>query len=114
MESGNFNRRVTIQKIKNNPITDANEEVDLTDDRNWETYAIRWAEVQTKGGREFWKVDKVDAEVSHLIRIPYDRLTLFIHPAMRIRLGDRTINIVAAYDVDEMHEVVEIQAKEPK
>jgi len=114
MTSGNFNRRVTIQKIKDNPIKDAHGEVDLTDDRNWETYAVRWAEIQTKGGREFWKVDKVEAEVSHLIRVPYDRLTVGITSQMRIRFMQRIINIAAVYDVDEMREVIEMQCKEPK
>ena len=114
MSSGNFNRRVTIQKIKNNPIEDSHGEVDQTDELNWETHAARWAEIQTKGGREFWKVDKVEADVSHLIRIPYDRLTMNIDSQMRIRLGDRTINIVSVIDVDERHEVIEMQCKEPK
>ena len=114
MNSGNFNRRVTIQKIKDDPITDAHGEVDLTVDGSWETHVARWAEIQTKGGREFWKVDKIEAEVSHLIRVPYDRLTLGINSGMRIRLGDRTINIVSAIDVDERHEVIEMQCKEPR
>ncbi len=114
MESGNFNRRVTIQRIELNPETDAHGEVDLTDEGNWETHAVRWANIKTKGGREWWKSDKINAEVTHVIQIPYDKLTQNIDSEMRIRLGDRTINIVAAYDVDEMHEVIEMQCKEPK
>lgn len=114
MNSGNFNRRVTVQQIESNPETDAHGEVDLTNEANWETYAVRWAEIQSEGGKEFWKVNKVNAEVSHLIRIPYDRLTLGIDSKMRIRLGDRTINIVSVVDPDERHEVIEMQCKEPK
>lgn len=114
MESGNFNRRITIQKLKDNPVRDVNGEVDQTDAGSWETHAVRWAEMQTKGGREFWKVDKIEAEVTHLIRIPYDKFTLQITSEMRIIFETRTINIVAVYDPDEMHEVIEMQCKESK
>ena len=114
MASGNFNRRITIQKIKDNPIEDSHGEVDQTDDRVWETYAVRWAEIQARGGREFWKVDRIDAELSHLIRVPYDRLTMGITSQMRIKYMNRTINIEAAYDVDEMREIIEMRCKEPK
>lgn len=114
MGSGNFNRRVTIEKIKDNPIVDAHGEVDLSESDSWEVYAVRWAEIQTKGGREFWKVDKVEAEVSHLIRVPYDRLTMGITPEMRIKFMGRIINIVSAIDINEMHEIIEMQCREPK
>ena len=114
MESGNFNRRVTVEQVESNPETDDHGEVDLSDDGNWVTYAVRYADIRTKGGREWWKSDKIHAEVTHVIRIPYDRLTQKIDSKMRIRLGDRIINIVAAYDVDERHEVIEMQCKEPK
>lgn len=114
MSSGNFNRRVTVEKLKNNPITDEHGEVDQTNSDSWEIHATRWAEIQTKGGREFWKVDKVNAEVSHLIRVPFDRLTVRIDSQMRMRIGNRTINIVSVVDVDERHEVIEMQCKEPK
>ena len=109
MASGNFNRRITIEKIK-----DDHGEVDLTVDGSWETHAVRWAEIQTKGGREFWRVDKIEAEVSHLIRVPYDRLTAAVTPEMRIKFMSRTINIVSAINVDEMREKIEMQCKESK
>lgn len=114
MESGNFNRRVTIQRIELNPETDDHGEVDLTDDANWETYAVRWAAVKNMSGREWWKSNKINAEVTLIIKIPYDRFTQNINSKMRIRLGDRTINIVAVTDPDEMHEVIEMQCKEQK
>ena len=115
LESGNFNQRVTIEEEESNPETDAHGEVDLSDDGNWQTYAVPWANIKTKGGKEWWKSHKSNAEVTHVIRIPYDRLTQGIDSKMRIRLGNsRIINIVAVYDVDEMHEVLEMQCKEKK
>ena len=114
VNSGNFNRQITIEKVKDNPLRDVSGEVDLTLDGSWETYAVRWSEIQTEGGREFWKVHKVEAEVSHLVRVPYDRVTIGINSRMRIRLEGRTINIVSAIDVDEMREIIEMQCKEPK
>lgn len=114
MSCGDYRERITIEKIKDNPQADAHGETDLTDDSNWETYATRFSSIQTKGGREFWKVDKVDADVNFLIRVQHDKRTAEITPRMRIRLGKRTINIAAVYDVDEMHEVIEMQCKEPK
>jgi len=113
MESGNFNRRITIQRIELNPETDDHGEVDLKDEGNWETHVVSWANIKTKGGREWWKSDKINAEVSHIIQVPYGRLTRKIDSEMRIRVGDRTINIVAAYDIDEQRQVIEMQCKEP-
>ena len=114
MACGEYRDRITIENIKDNPETDAHGEVDLTLDRNWTTYATRFANIQTKGGREFWKVDKVDADVNFLFRVPFDKRTVGITSEMRIRLGTRIINIAAVYDVDEMHDVIEMQCKEPK
>ncbi len=115
MSAGKYNQRVVIEKLKDNPpIDDAHGEVDLTDERNWETHSRPWASINTKGGNEFWRVDKVEANVSHMLRLQYDRETRDINQQMRIKFRGRTLNIAAAYDIDEMHREIEIQATEPQ
>jgi SPP1 family predicted phage head-tail adaptor len=109
--AGEYNRPVTVENIKSDATENAYGEVDLTADASWETYAARRAKVVTKGGREFWKVDKVEADVSAVFWLRYDSTTVDITPEMRIALGTADYQIISAVDVDNAHEEIEIQAK---
>jgi SPP1 family predicted phage head-tail adaptor len=110
LSAGTFDRRVTIQKIKTSPSLNALGEADLTDDANWETHCVRWASVDTQGGREFWKRQRVQAEVDQIFRVRYDSTTKAITPRMRV-LDDQGVKreIKAAFDVDAGHRIIEIQ-----
>lgn len=110
----NLNCRVTIQQVKAAATRDANNEVDLTDADNWETYASRWAEFKTRGGSERFASDMIQAGQTHRVYMRWDRTTKAISPAMRMSYDSRIFNILAVADEDEGHRWIVIDCVEAK
>jgi SPP1 family predicted phage head-tail adaptor len=67
--------------------------------------------VKSKGGREFWKVDQVNADVSHVWLCPYSKTLAAATPAMRLENEGVTYEILSVIDIDLAHKEVEIQTK---
>lgn len=109
---GQRNRRLAIERPKTTP--DNAGHVDLSQDSNWTEVGKRWASMTTRGGRESRVFDQVQAEVSHLIGLPYDSLTKTIIPKWRLKMGTRRFNITAAYDVDEERRTIRVEATEAR
>lgn len=104
-----FDQPITIQQLFGS--ADAHGFIDETDDNNWSTYATAYARVQTTGGREFWKVDRVDADVSAEWRCQWDTTLAAATPAMRLKHGSTIHQIVSVIDVDLAHNEISIQTK---
>lgn len=103
-------KRLTLQRPAGTAGIDGH--VDLTDDANWQTIATNvWGSFSTRGGSEGRAFDQVQADVSHIIEIPY-RPSLTILPKWRLVSGSRVFNISAAYDVDEAHHTIRVHATE--
>ena len=109
--SGRFNKRVTIQQLKTG-VEDANNQTDVTDSNNWQTYATRWMELIPKGGREFRYAQQQEADLTHLVRFISDSTTRGITPQMRILFGSRVLNIVDSYDTDGRKQIQECKCIE--
>lgn len=109
---GSRNRRIAIERPSTTP--DAAGHVDLADDANWDEVGKCWSAMTTRGGREARVFDQVQADVSHIIEMPYNSLTKTIVPKWRLKMGTRRFNITAAYDVDEQHRTIRIEATEAK
>ena len=77
----------------------------------WTQYAVSFASIKSRGGREFWKVDQVNADVSHVWRCPYDKTLAAATPDMQLVSDSLTYEIVSVIDIDLAHEEVEIQTK---
>lgn len=118
MNSGRFDKRVTIQKLKTTP--DPPARLDPTDDDSWETYATRWAEIVETTGREYEHSDKVQSDVTHRVTLMFDSLTRSIQTAMRVRWIDtydgedvvRKLNIENRVISKSPRMVVQLQCKE--
>ena len=106
---GEYIQSITIEQLSGT--ADAHGFVDNTDDTNWTEYVSSFALVQTKGGREFWKVDRVDADVSHVWLCPWSTTLAAALPSMRLIHEETTYEIVSVIDVDLAHEQIEIQTK---
>lgn len=104
------NKRVTVQRLKD-LTADAHGHVDNTDNDNWEDYCTAFASVQTSGGREFWKVDRVEADVSREWTCTYTSKLAEATPDMRIKHGTTYHEIVSVIDVDDAHRVIKIQTR---
>lgn len=109
-----LNRRVIVQQLKSSPTRDANNEIDLADSDNWETYVSRKAAFKTRGGSERFASDMIQAGQTHRVYVRSDSTTRAISPAMRLSYDDRVFNILAAVDEDEGRQWVVLDVVEAK
>lgn len=104
-----YNKKIDIKRLTGT--ADAAGHVDNTADANWSLYVSAYAKVQTKGGREFWKVQQVNADVSHVWTCPYGKKLAAATPDMRLHSEGVVHQILSVIDIDEAHETIEIQTK---
>ena len=109
-DPGRRDRRITVQQLKA-AAADDHGHVDQTLAANWETYTTARAEVMTRGGREFFRADVLNAETSTVFRIPYSATTKAVTPDMRIQLDGITYGIVSVQDIDNAHVLIQIEAR---
>ena len=105
-----YNKLVKVEKVTATTL-DAAGHVDKTAAASWATYGTAWCAVQSKGGREFWKVDLVAADVSHVWRTQYTTEAAAITPQMRIVWESKTYEVLSVIDIDLAHEEIEIQTR---
>ena len=104
-----YDRKVVIESLSGTE--DAHGHIDNTDDSNWSQYVVSYASVMSQGGKEFWKVDKQDATVSHVWLCPYSKTLAAATPDMRLVSESVTYEIVSVIDIDLAHEEVQIQTR---
>lgn len=80
--------------------------------KGWATQGTVWAEIRGLRGQEALQGQQVQATLTHTIRIRYSSLTATIDPTWRGQAGGRTFDFQAVIDVDDRHQVIEIQARE--
>jgi len=108
-----LNRRVTIQRQKTG-VEDDHNQVDPTDDANWETVDSRWAEFKSLGGSERFASEHIQAGQTHRVTMRFDRTTAAVTPADRLKMGDRKFGINWIVDKDERHEWIVAGVAEEK
>jgi SPP1 family predicted phage head-tail adaptor len=106
---GNYTKKVKIQELTGGE--DAHGFTDLTADSNWSDVLSSFASVKSKGGREFWKVDQVSADVSHVWLCPYGSELADVKPTARLVNEGVVYEILSVIDIDLAHEQIEIQTK---
>lgn len=104
-----YSLKVTIQRVKAAAATDGHGFVDKTAAASWETYTTAWAKCTSKGGREWWKVDRQEATVTHVWHCPYDTTLVAADSAMRLVYGSETHNIETVDNIDRMDTEIEIR-----
>jgi len=72
-----------------------------------------WASVMPTRGRERPISDQIQAEVTHIVKVPYDSVSATISPRMWIitDTGER-LNILRSYDPDRTRSEMAIEATE--
>lgn len=104
-----YDKKVTIERLSGT--ADAHGHIDNTAGSNWTSYASGWASVQSKGGREFWKVQQVQADVSHVWTLQYSKSLAAATPDMRLIHEGQTYEILSVVDIDLAHHEVQIQTR---
>ena len=110
MDCRHYDKRITIERITATT-ADAYGQIDLTVASNWGPYEHTYASCTSKGGREFWKVQQVNADVSHVWRCPWTKALSQADPTMRIVFEDQRYEILSVEDVDLNHREIEIQTR---
>ena len=104
------NKKITIENLIGQT-ADAHGQVEQTTDANWGTYCTAWCSCVSKGGREFWKVQQVNADVSHVWKTMWSKTAANITPFMRLIFEGDTYEILSVHDIDMDHYEIEIQTK---
>ena len=107
---GQMNKAITIQSLTGTT-ADAHGQIDKTTGSNWGTYLTTFAAVKSKGGREFWKVQQVNADVSHVWNCQWSAKLAAALPDMRLIHEGLTYEILSVIDIDLAHREIEIQTK---
>lgn len=108
MNAGNFDKRITFQKLNENTKDESG--FSLSDDQKWLDYKTVWAMIKTLSSREFYQAGSTQAEtnIRFVIRYRTD-----ITSAMRIKYKGRIFDIVAPpINDDEKNITLTIHAKE--
>lgn len=78
----------------------------------WSTYAIRYADVLPSSGREYVTAQQRYAEEITLLRLRYDSTTKNISPKMRVKYGDRFLNIESALNDNDRNKSIQLLCRE--
>jgi SPP1 family predicted phage head-tail adaptor len=103
MRAGQLRHKITIQ---NTTVTQDSygSKVDT-----WAIFATVWASVEPVSGREYFESAKLNAEITHRVRIRY---TAGVTPDMKILYGDRTFNIKSVINREERNRDMELMCAE--
>jgi head-tail adaptor len=104
-----YDKKITIESLSGT--ADAHGHIDDTDGGNWSAYTTSFAKVESKGGREFWKVDQVSADVSHVWWCPYSATLAAATPDMHLVHDSVTYEVLSVVNIDLANEEIEIQTR---
>lgn len=105
LAAGTLNQRVTIEQ----PTESVDSYGEAT--QSWATIpgGAVWASIDTGGGREFYRAQQTQADLTHLVTIRYrDDVT----NKMRLKFGTRYLNIVRVVNAGEENVKLELQCVE--
>jgi SPP1 family predicted phage head-tail adaptor len=111
-------RKMTVKMILQKQLTtatpDAAGHIDLSQSGKWEDVTERFFYVMPQSGCEFYRAQKTESNITHLLETHYDDQTKLINPVYRLRITgtDRYLNIVSSMNVDEMNRKIRISCIE--
>lgn len=104
-----YSKAVTIERLVG--AVDAHGQIDQTTLANWATYSRAYCAVVSKGGKEFWKVQQTNADVSHVWWCAYSKALADATPDMRLICEGVRYDILSIVDIDLAHREIEIQTR---
>lgn len=102
---GEMRKRITIQRIATAPATSSGETPDTPG-----TFTRAWARIRPLSGTESWVAKELQQIATHQINMRYQR---GVTASMRAVYQGRVFNFIEVLDLEEMHEELQIIAKEP-
>jgi SPP1 family predicted phage head-tail adaptor len=78
----------------------------------WETYAERWARVEPLSGRELWRAQQQQPDVTHRVTLRAGGLVGELHTGHRVLHAGRNLHVRAIRNLEERGEVLELDCCE--
>ena len=100
---GDLRHRITIQKLE--MIQDSYGQATET----WVDVVTVFAAVNPISGREFFKAETINSEITHRILIRYRK---GIEPSMRVNFKGRIFTILSVINFQEKNEALQLMCKE--
>lgn len=102
---------ITIQHLKAGISPNEMGEANVVDDANWEDYFPCFGEVVVKGTRDFVRAGMAEADITHIVRVPYSTETMAVRPTtyrlILVSTGE-VLHITESYRRDGTNREVEI------
>jgi len=108
--SADYDKSIAIEELRATA-KDEFGEVDRFDPANWAEYCREFADLVSRGGREFWKADHASAEISHIFYCQWNSTLAAATTAMRVEFEGDRYEIVSLIDINGDHREIEIQTK---
>jgi SPP1 family predicted phage head-tail adaptor len=102
MNPGELNRKITLQKVS------ISQDSELNTVETWYDIVDVWANCLPKGGREFYRLQTMNNEITKIFKIRYMKN---IDPRNRIKFRCRYFEIIDIINVDEKNEELLITCK---
>jgi SPP1 family predicted phage head-tail adaptor len=109
IRTGNLRHRLEIQQPVGQDRDAAGGKIGA-DRQAWSLWARVWGNVKPASGRKVWDADQVTPLRSHVVELRYRP---GLKPTMRIKYGQRLLNIESIIDVEERHRDLELFCTEP-
>ena len=103
MEIGRLRHRITLMR-QVNEINDYGATI-----TKWESITTVWAEVKPLSGREYFSAQQVQSEITTQIWL---RHLDGIKPSMRVKFGERFLEIIAVLNTQERNVSLQLMCKE--
>lgn len=75
----------------------------------WAVFKAAWANISPVSGRDFFKAETVNSEVTHKVLV---RHILGLQPSMRIKYGNRFFSIISILNLQERNMLLQIMCRE--
>ena len=108
MRVGQLRTRMQLQEPVE--VTGAEGEID----RAWLTVRGCWGDVEPLSGREYWMAQQVKSDVTHKVRVRYDRTITDKHRLLLGQYDNGPVLNIAAVLPDQKKAFMDLLCKEPK
>jgi len=103
MKAGQLKHRIVIEQ--QTQTKNAIDEIILT----WSTFCTVWAAIEPATGQSYYAANQLESKVDGRVRIRY---RADLEPTMRIKFGDRILNIISIVHPQENHRELHLMYSE--
>jgi head-tail adaptor len=110
---GRYRDPITIQRLKADVSPNEMGELSNIADSDWDDYFPCMAEVILKGSRDFVRAGMQEADITHIVRVPFSTETLAVtynRYRILLQVTGETLHIKEAYRRDQTNREIEILA----